>query len=78
MYVELLITLCTRGLIYLELNRRRQRDEETTLGGGDVHVLVSRANLRRRGRCDSPLKFLHVQARPREIKFNGVWDEDLN
>lgn len=39
---------------------------------------LSRANLRRRGRCGSPLKFLHVQARPREIKFNGVSDEDLS
>jgi len=45
---------------------------------GGCIVPVSRANLRRRGRCSSPLKFLHVQARPREIKFNGVADEDLS
>lgn len=55
-----------------------RRHEELSFGRWmRVPVSRKRANLRRRRRCGS-LKFLHVQARPREIKFNGVSDEDLS
>lgn len=53
-------------------------EEDEIRDSMDARSGRSRANLRRRRRCGSPLKFLHVQARPREIKFNGVSDEDLS
>lgn len=78
--------LCTETLIMLRCTRAcevnlfriKWKKMMRLLLRGEIHVPVSRANLRRRERCGSPLKFLHVQARPREIKFNGVWDEDLS